>query len=220
MSRFSVSTDRKANWTLICDHRSRHHLHVSVMSQHMRCQSPERLEPSPTTVRQNSTSTVKLLPPTILLGDPPLPENPTVAFDRSRNIVTSIATESSANSRSRRRALASRPISYGSFSSRSAIHLTAHGLASGDISPPGPSVGLGSDGSFPNMAVINCVWCAGSCTKVCAHLSLRTLASTSQSANFQKRSTSLWTLCGHAHALSFSPLHQPSRFWPDRSPAT
>ena len=53
------------------------------------------------------------------------------------------------------------------------------------------SMGYGSDGSFPNMAVFNCVWCAGSCTKVCAHLSLRTRASTSQGANFQKRSTSL-----------------------------
>ena len=46
MSRFSVPVDRKANWTLICDHRSRHHLHLSVMTQHMRCQSLERLEPS------------------------------------------------------------------------------------------------------------------------------------------------------------------------------
>ena len=46
MSRFPVSIDRKANWTLICDHRSRLHLHLSVMTQHMRCQSLERLEPS------------------------------------------------------------------------------------------------------------------------------------------------------------------------------
>ena len=46
---------------------------------------------------------------------------------------------------------------------------------------------LGSAGNFPNIAVSTCAWCEGSCTNVCAHLSLRTLSSTSHSASFQKR---------------------------------
>ena len=46
MNRFSVPIDRKGNWTLMGDHRSRHYLHLSVMPQHVRCQSRERPEPS------------------------------------------------------------------------------------------------------------------------------------------------------------------------------
>ena len=51
---------------------------------------------------------------------------------------------------------------------------------------------LDSAGNFPNIAVRTCAWCEGSCTNVCAHLSLRTLASTSHGASFQKRRTSLF----------------------------
>ena len=76
MSRFPVPIDRKAHWTLIGDHRSRHPLHLSVMPQHVRCRSTERLKPY--IVRQSSTSIVALLPPAIPLDDPPLPENPAV----------------------------------------------------------------------------------------------------------------------------------------------
>ena len=55
---------------------------------------------------------------------------------------------------------------------------------------------LDSAGNFPNIAVRTCAWCEGSCTNVCAHLSLRTLASTSHGASFQKRRTSLLMLFG------------------------
>ena len=72
------------------------------------------------------------------------------------------------------------------------LQRTAHGFASGVISPSGPNVELGSAGNFPNIAVSTCAWCDGSCTNVCAHLSLRTRASTSHGASFQKRRTSLF----------------------------
>ena len=54
MSRFSVPLDRKAHWTLVGDHRPRHHLHLSVMPQYVRFQSLERLEPSLTLFVKNA----------------------------------------------------------------------------------------------------------------------------------------------------------------------
>ena len=59
MGRFSVSIDRKTHWTLIGDHRPRHHLHLFVMPQHVRSQSFERLEPSLTLFKQSGVKCMK-----------------------------------------------------------------------------------------------------------------------------------------------------------------
>ena len=105
MSRFSVPVHRQTHRTLIGEYKSRHRLHLSVVSQYMRRKSLKGL-------KLRLTLIVKATPPlwhTFLRHfhwvTHFLPEVPRGHLRRSTD--TSIATKSSANSRSRKSALTS-----------------------------------------------------------------------------------------------------------------
>ena len=70
MSRFSIPVHRQTHRTLIGEYKSRHLLHLSVVSQHMRRKSLKKTQTSPHTDRQSNTATMALLLATLPLGDP------------------------------------------------------------------------------------------------------------------------------------------------------
>ena len=70
MSRFSIPVHRQTHRTLIGEYKSRHRLHLSVVSQHVRRKSLKGLKLRLTLISQSNTATVALLLATLPLGDP------------------------------------------------------------------------------------------------------------------------------------------------------
>ena len=192
MSRFSIPVHHQTHRTLIGEYKSRHRLHLSVVSQHMRRKSLKGL-------KLRLTLIVEATPPlwnsflrhfhwvTHFLPEVPRRHLQHRHINRNKIVCQLTIQEKCPH-------ILPHTLNHTPLIMRlqcSSIQRTAHGFASGVISPSGPNVELGSAGNFPNIAVSTCTWCDGSCTNVCAHLSLRTPASTSHGASFQKHRTSL-----------------------------